>query len=208
MGIRFEKVSKAFGDNVVLKDFSIALPDEGIVAFMGPSGYGKTTLLRLLSGLETPDSGEINAEYSRLSYVFQEDRLLGGVSALGNILAVLDSPDVELAMLWLSRMGLIDSADLLPGELSGGMRRRLSIARAMAYGGDFILLDEPFAGLDDVTRESIYPFIFDKKDKQRLIVLVTHDRFEAEQIADRLIVLKGPPLHVVEDKTTGHLKKI
>jgi NitT/TauT family transport system ATP-binding protein len=199
MSIKFENVSKAFGENIVLRDFSLKLPDRGIVAIMGPSGYGKTTLLRLLSGLETPDSGEIRTSHKRLSIVFQEDRLLEGVSALGNIMAVLDTRNEELAMQWLGHMNLEDSADLLPKELSGGMKRRLAIARAMAFGGDFMLLDEPFAGLDDNTRERIYPFIFDKENSSRLTIVVTHDRSEAERIADRLIVMGGPPLTVVED---------
>jgi len=200
LGIRFENVSKSFGDNVVLRDFSLTLPDSGVIAFMGPSGYGKTTLLRLLSALETPDSGKIIAKYDRLTMVFQEDRLLAGVTALGNILAVLDKNNEQVAFQWLERMGLIDSANLLPGELSGGMRRRLSIARAMAFGGDFVLLDEPFAGLDDVTRERIYPFLFGNDGKSRLTILVTHDRQEAEKVSDRLIVMKGPILTIAEDK--------
>ncbi|MCL2366724.1 MAG: ATP-binding cassette domain-containing protein [Oscillospiraceae bacterium] len=198
MSIIFNKVSKSFGDKVVLSDFTLTLPDSGIVAFMGASGYGKTTLLRLLSGLIEPDSGQIISHFKRLSYVFQEDRLLGGVTALGNILAVLDTKDETLAMQWLERMNLSDSADLLPGELSGGMRRRLAIARAMAFGGDFMLLDEPFAGLDDITRRRIYPYIF-ASDQPRLTVLVTHDRQEAEYLANRLIVMKGAPLTIIED---------
>jgi len=183
---------------VVLHDFTLELPDSGIVAFMGPSGYGKTTLLRLLAGLIEPDSGQVIADYKRLSYVFQEDRLLDGVTALGNILAVLDTKDEAFAMKWLENMGLEDSANLLPRELSGGMRRRLAIARAMAFGGDFILLDEPFAGLDDVTRERIYPHIFETTIP-RLTILVTHDRHEAEQIADRLIIMRGSPLTIAHD---------
>ena len=202
-GIKFEKVSKSFGDKVVIRDFSLALPPSGVVAFMGASGYGKTTLLRLLSGLEQPDSGRVVAEYERLSMVFQEDRLLGGVTALGNVLAVLDRKDEVFAMEWLVRMGLGDSAHLLPHELSGGMRRRLAIARAMAYGGDVMLLDEPFAGLDDATREQIYPYMFDRRDTSRLTILVTHDRQEAERLADRLIVMEGPVLTVVEDVLVG-----
>jgi len=182
-----------------MRDFSLSLPDSGVVALMSPSGYGKTTLLRLMSGLEQPDSGRIVAEYQRLSMVFQEDRLLGGVSALGNIMAVLDKKNKPLAMLWLSRMGLEDSAALLPQELSGGMRRRLALARAMAYGGDFFLLDEPFTGLDTVTRERIYPYIFGKEEGDRLTVLVTHDRHEATRVANRLIVMEGPVLTVAED---------
>ena len=200
MGIKFENVSKSFGDNVVLRDFSLTLPDSGVVSFMGPSGYGKTTLLRLLSGLEVPDSGQIIADYNRLTMVFQGDRLLSGVTALGNILAVLDEKNEKLAFRWLDDMGLGDSANLLPSELSGGMRRRLSIARAMAFGGDFVLLDEPFAGLDDVTRERIYPFLFGGGNSSRLTILVTHDRLEAETVSDRLIVMSGSPLSIMEDK--------
>jgi len=199
MGIRFENVSKKFGENIVLHDFSLVLPDSGIVAFLGPSGRGKTTLLRLLAELDSPSGGRVISDFSRLTYVFQEDRLLGGVTALGNILAVLDKKDDAFAMLWLTRMGLSDSAHLLPGELSGGMRRRLAIARAMAYGGDLVLLDEPFAGLDELTRLSIYPFLFDKNDHTKLTILVTHDRNEALRVADRLIVLQGPVLHIAED---------
>jgi len=199
LAIEFENVSKSFGDNIVLQDFSLTLPDSGVVTIMGPSGYGKTTLLRLLAGLETPDSGQIVAQYNRLTMVFQENRLLSGVTALGNILSVLDEKNETLAMQWLEHMGLADSADLLPIELSGGMRRRLSIARAMAFGGDFVLLDEPFAGLDDTTRLRIYPFLFGDESLSRLTILVTHDRQEAEAVSDRLIVMEGPILKIRED---------
>ncbi|MCL2843610.1 MAG: ATP-binding cassette domain-containing protein [Oscillospiraceae bacterium] len=197
--MKFEHLSKSFDGKIVLDDFCLTLPTSGIVVLMGPSGCGKTTLMRLLAGLETLDSGRIVCEKQRLSMVFQEDRLLGGVTALGNILAVLGRHDEALAMAWLTRMGIEDACHLLPIELSGGMRRRLSIARAMAYEGDLMLLDEPFAGLDDTTREQIYPHLFDEKYTDRLTILITHDRGEAERFANRLIVLNGPPLTVVED---------
>jgi NitT/TauT family transport system ATP-binding protein len=200
MSVRFDNISKSFGEKIVIRDFSLELPDSGVVAIMGPSGYGKTTLMRLISGLEKPDSGQIISDYERLSIVFQEDRLLGGVSALGNILAVLDRKDERHAIQWLKHMGLEDSAHLLPHELSGGMRRRLAIARAMAYGGDLILLDEPFAGLDDATRERIHPFVFDNTEKaSRLMLLITHDKVEAERVADRVIEMTGTPLRVIAD---------
>ena len=189
MSIEFEHVYKSFGDKTVIEDFSLKLPDSGTVAFTGASGCGKTTLLRLLAGLETPDSGTISAQFRRLAMVFQEDRLLGGVSALGNVSAVLGRGKKQLAHEWLERMGLGDDFHLLPGEMSGGMRRRLAIARAMAYGGDLILLDEPFAGLDDATREQIYPHVFNSSDAHRLTILVTHDRQEAERFAESIIVL-------------------
>jgi len=198
MNIRFEQVAKAFGDKIVLHDFTLTLPQRGIVALMGPSGHGKTTLLRLLAGLEKPDRGNVTAEYERLSVVFQEDRLLGGVTAKGNILAVLNRDQDAIAQTWLDRMGLGKEGRLLPNEMSGGMRRRLAIARAMAYGGDLMLLDEPFAGLDEATRARIYPHIF-HENPERLTILVTHDRQEAERLADRLIVLEGMPLQIARD---------
>ena len=198
MCIKLDSVSKSFGEKVVLRDFSLELPESGAVALMGPSGCGKTTLIRLLAGLEKPDGGTVAVQYNRLSIVFQEDRLLGGVSALGNVYAVLGRGKKQLALDWLERMGLKNDSRLLPGNMSGGMRRRLAIARAMAYGGDLLLLDEPFAGLDEATRKRIYPHIFCDGNAPRLSVLVTHDRQEAECYAQRLIVFEGPPLTVVE----------
>lgn len=200
MNIKFERVNKAFGDKIILRDFTLALPKSGIVALMGPSGNGKTTLLRLIAGLIKPDSGIVTAEYKRLSVVFQEDRLLSGVTAKGNILAVLERDQEALVQTWLDHMGLSGEEHLLPAEMSGGMRRRLAIARAMAYGGDLLLLDEPFAGLDETTRVQIYPHIF-RRDPNRLTILVTHDRQEAERLADRVLVLEGSPLRIAADRS-------
>ena len=233
LSIKFECVSKSFGEKKVLCDFSLELPNYGTVALMGPSGCGKTTVLRILGGLEKPDSGVVtyssndsnasakhtntvhaspshcpqNAErslskavaYSRLSVVFQEDRLLGSVNAFGNVAAVLGRKNKQAALDWLERMGLREDSSLLPSEMSGGMRRRLAIARAMAYGGDLVLLDEPFVGLDGATRERIYPYVFDDGNESRLTILVTHDRQEAQRHAKRLILVEGPPLVIVED---------
>lgn len=199
--MKFEHLSKSFDGKVILDDFCLELPARGTVVLMGPSGCGKTTLMRILAGLETPDRGHIIHEKQRLSMVFQEDRLLGGVTALGNILAVLDRHDEPLAMSWLKRMGIDDACHLLPHELSGGMRRRLAIARAMAYQGDLMLLDEPFAGLDDTTREQIYPHLFDPKQTNRLTILITHDHTEAQRFANHLITTNGPPLRVVKNIT-------
>jgi len=198
MKVRFEHVDKAFGDKIILRNFSLTLPRSGIVALMGPSGQGKTTLLRLIAGLIKPDSGKVTAEYERLAVVFQEDRLLNNMTARGNIIAALDRGQEAIAQTWLEHMGLSGEEDTLPGEMSGGMRRRLAIARAMAYGGDLVLLDEPFAGLDEVTRAQIYPHIF-QRDPSRLTILITHDRQEAERLADRVIVLEGMPLRIVAD---------
>ena len=191
-------LSKSFGNKVVLDKFSLQLPDSGVVAFMAPSGSGKTTLTRIMCGLETPDSGYFSCNKKKISAVFQENRLISGVTALSNVMAVLKKGEKDLALEWLEKMDIKSSGHLFPGELSGGMQRRLAIARAMAYGGDLIILDEPFAGLDSETRKKIYPYIFEKV-KSRLIIFVTHDRGEAELLSDRLIVMNGPSLCVTGD---------
>ncbi|MCL2200088.1 MAG: ATP-binding cassette domain-containing protein [Defluviitaleaceae bacterium] len=200
--MKCNNLGKSFGNKIVLENFSLELPDNGVVAFMSPSGSGKTTLTRIIIGLETPDSGKFVCKKKQISVVFQENRLLPGVTALGNVMSVLkkSAEQKDIALSWLDKMGIKSSGHLLPRQLSGGMRRRLAIARAMAYGGDLIILDEPFAGLDDATRKNIYPHIFDDGKKDRLIILVTHDLKEAELLSDRLIVLGGPPLTVLEDK--------
>ncbi|MCL2588211.1 MAG: ATP-binding cassette domain-containing protein [Oscillospiraceae bacterium] len=195
--MQIKHLCKSFEGLVVLDRFSLTLPARGVVALMGPSGSGKTTLVHILAGLEPADSGQIVSDKQKLSMVFQEDRLLDGVSARGNILAVLERgrESEALANTWLARMGLEAAGHLLPRELSGGMRRRLALARAMAYGGDLMILDEPFAGLDEATRAEIYPYLFDRQEHpDRLTILVTHDREEAERLADQLIVMTGPPL--------------
>ncbi|MCL1950629.1 MAG: ATP-binding cassette domain-containing protein [Turicibacter sp.] len=197
--MKCENICKAFGDRVVLKDFNLTLPSKGVVAFMAPSGSGKTTLIRMMAQLESPDNGCFRCDKNRLSVVFQEDRLIPGVSVFQNIMAVLKKGEEAKAMEWLEKMELVHAKDLLPQQLSGGMRRRAAIARAMAYGGDFLILDEPFSGLDPKTRQNIIPHIFNTDQDDRLILLITHDRQEAESLADRLIVMEGPVLHVVED---------
>jgi NitT/TauT family transport system ATP-binding protein len=158
-------------------------------------------LIRILAGIEKADGGEANVDKKKLSMVFQENRLLPGVTAVGNVMSVLGKGDgqEETAMSWLDKMGIRNAGHLFPRQLSGGMQRRLSIARAMAYGGDLLILDEPFTGLDAATRKRIYPHIFDETRSERLTILVTHDRRESEAIADRLIVMGGPPLYVIED---------
>ena len=196
--VRLEHLSKSYGTLKVLEDFSLALPSQGVLALMGPSGCGKTTLLRLLAGLEQPEKGSVHLGGRKISMVFQEDRLLPGLTAKANILAVLPAGEESsvLADRVLAACGLSDSAHKLPDELSGGMRRRVAIARAIAYGGDILLLDEPFKGLDEQTKLEIEAFV--AANRPPLTVQVTHDREEARRVADRLIQLEGPPLRVVE----------
>ena len=128
-----QHLTKSFDGNPVLSDFSCTFPDNGIVTIVGPSGYGKTTLLRCIAGLEKPDSGEILGVPERISYCFQEDRLLPWRTALGNLEAVLGRRRREELLCWLDRVGLSEARDKYPSELSGGMRSRVAFARALAF---------------------------------------------------------------------------
>lgn len=207
MAIAIQQVCFAYPDGTaVLRDFSLTLPEQGTICLFGPSGCGKTTLLRLLAGLETPQAGRIAETAAdrpvpslRASMVFQENRLLPWDTALENVASVLEGPDAfSLAMSWLERVGLADAAGKRPSELSGGMQRRVAIARALAFPSDILILDEPFAGLDEGLWTSIASLIA-AGSSARPTVLVTHVREEAEVMNARILRLDGPPLRIVED---------
>lgn len=203
MALSVRELRKAFGPKIVLDGFSRDFPETGTVALLGPSGCGKTTLLRLLAGLERPDGGQVCLPARvRLSMVFQEDRLLPALDALGNVRIVLDPDDEDWARACLAGCGLADAAGLYPSELSGGMQRRVALARAVAYDGDLLLLDEPFKGLDTATKRDVMRFVFEQRSRRAsLVLLVTHDVDEALEAADTIFVLRGTPLkvaHVVD----------
>ena len=167
----------------ILKDFSLSLPDGGRLCLQGASGAGKTSVLRLAMGLEKPRRGSVTlASGVRISAVFQEDRLLPGRSALENVALVSSR---ESAALWLGKFGITDP-DTLPGMLSGGMQRRVALARAMAYGGELLILDEPFKGLDEALREKV---IREIRGVFPLTVVSTHDSSDAEDLNASVIRL-------------------
>ncbi len=136
-----------YADKTVLDGLTLTLPDRGLTFLMGPSGRGKTTLLRVLAGLLTPDAGTVEVP-GRPVMLFQEDRLFPGLTALGQVEAVLPRERRGEAPALLELVELSDAAHKKPGELSGGMARRVALARCLAVEGDVLLLDEPFAGVD------------------------------------------------------------
>ncbi|MCR5610507.1 MAG: ATP-binding cassette domain-containing protein [Clostridiales bacterium] len=183
-----KNVKFSYGDKTVIDDLSMSLSGGRRIAVMGESGRGKTTLLKLLLGILTPSAGVIErASGEKPAVVFQEDRLLPWFSAKKNV-SYSAAPGVSVEDI-LRDMELYDSMDKLPKELSGGMQRRAAIARALAFSGDPLLLDEPFKGLDPDMRERVAKKIL-LHAKNASILLITHDEHEAELLnCDEIIRL-------------------
>lgn len=179
MPIKLEGITKAYGENAVIDGLTLEIPDKGIFGIFGNSGKGKTTLLRLICGLEKPDSGRITGlEGKRLSVVFQEDRLLPWYSALENVEAVSSR---EAAIRRLSEVGLENEIDKKPSQMSGGMNRRVAIARALSYEADLLILDEPMRGLEPELKQKIGNIICEYA-QTKPVIIVTHDEYEASLV--------------------------
>ena len=181
--IRLERVSAGYPEKAVLQGVSLSLPEKGAAALMAPSGYGKTTLLRVLAGLLPIQDGRMTGlREKKISFLFQENRLLPWLTAEKNV-EIVSSP--EKARYWLHEMEITE-IQRCPHEMSGGMQRRVALARAMAFGGDVLLLDEPFQGLDEALRERIASRI---RDQFPLTVLSVHDAEEAALMGAAVIHL-------------------
>lgn len=194
MTIEIRGLRKYYSGLAVIDGLDLQLPERGIVGLSGPSGCGKTTFLNLLAGLQKPDQGEITGlADGEISMVFQEDRLLPWVSTLENIALV--ARDHQSAAEWLDKMQLNDFGDAYPSELSGGMKRRVALARALAFESKLLLLDEPFLGMDLELKQSIYGLIRET-GQSRLVILVTHDAADLLELADQILIADGPPLMI------------
>ena len=197
MKLTIQDACKSYEGHPVLEQLCLELPEKGTVCLFGPSGCGKTTLFNCIAGLEKLDSGAIlGMEGRRVAYMFQEDRLLPWINARENVEVVLRHADEKQAQKWLEAVGLGEDGDKRPSELSGGMRQRVALARALAFGGDVILLDEPFRALDPKTRLRMETLV-QEHSREALKLLVTHDREEAQFLADQILYLEGPPLRIV-----------
>ncbi|MEW6423965.1 MAG: ABC transporter ATP-binding protein [Bacillota bacterium] len=207
MALLLAGVGKQFNDLQVLTDLNLAVEEGEFVCLVGPSGCGKTTLLRIIGGLDQPwvgtvqmDGKKIDPAKGDIGFVFQENSLFPWLTARGNIEFALrargfGSREIEKRVdYYLELVGLSEFAGFYPGQLSGGMKQRVGIARAMAYGPKVLLMDEPFAALDAQTREIMQQELLRIWSKEKkTVVFVTHSIEEAVFLADRVIVLLGHP---------------
>lgn len=193
----------------VLNGFDMSVPEGGFVAVVGPSGCGKSTLTRLIAGLMKPDSGEVwldgkqvTSPRATVGMAFQNPVLLEWRSIIKNITLPLEivptslnkAQQEERARYLLSLVGLEGFEDKKPSELSGGMRQRASLCRALIHQPDVLILDEPFGALDAFTREDLWQTMHDVKSREPFTcVMITHDLRESIYLADQVVVMSGRP---------------
>ncbi len=202
-----KNISKAYGEITLFDDFSIAFEEGKITCILGPSGCGKTTLLNIIGGIVPPDSGSVNgfADH-RISYIFQDPRLLPWKTVRENIGFILphDLPEEERKSItnrFIRLVELENFADFYPAKLSGGMRQRVSIARAFAFPSEVILMDEPLKGLDiKLKLNLIRTFSRIWETDRRTVIFVTHDVEESLLLSNEILVMSPPPVHVVTSR--------
>lgn len=185
-------LSKRFGENTVFCDLSMNFEKDRVTCIVGPSGQGKTTLLRIIAGLEDADVGRITGNESSVSYLFQEDRLLPWLNTFDNMaLSVINEGNA--AKEGVKRMAEVleisDALWKLPEELSGGMRHRAALGRTFLADASLVLLDEPFRGLDIELKNRIIDRIWKKATNHKTVIMVTHSQEDAKELGDRVIEL-------------------
>lgn len=175
-----------------LDDINLNLDIEKRTVLIGPSGCGKSTLLRILSSLSLLTSGSIEKNSIKTSLVFQNPRLIPWLNLRENVaFAMKDGKDYEIIDYWIKTMGLWDFRSFYPSKLSGGMKARVALARAFSYPHNFLLMDEPFASLDEITKEKLEINLLSYMNKKKSgFLFVTHDLEEALRLGQRVLIMK------------------
>ncbi|WP_415061183.1 ABC transporter ATP-binding protein [Bdellovibrio sp.] len=212
LGIRIQNLSKSFPKRDVIQGLNLNIEPGSFVSIVGPSGCGKSTLLRLIAGLESSTQGELHLSSqapASFSFVFQEPNLLAWRTVyenvalpfelIENLRQVSDEKHTRI-MDCLRKVKLAESASLFPHELSGGMKMRVSLARALVSSPRLLLMDEPFAALDENTRFEMQNQLHQLWQSERMTILfVTHSLFESTYLSERILMLKGEGAKLVLD---------
>lgn len=201
MALIVENVRKSYGSLKVLDGVSFLVDKGEFVCIIGESGCGKTTILKIIAGIEKMDEGKITLDSERIGFVFQDDRLLPWKTVYGNILFAARAAGVDLNSRTLKKLletvGLSGFENYYPKQLSGGMRQRAGIARALAIQPDLLLMDEPFASIDAQTREKLQDELL-RIVESRTVVFVTHSIDEAIFLADKIVIFSPRPAKVLK----------
>lgn len=209
--VLIQNLAKSFANKKVLTGLNLEIEKGGFVSFVGPSGCGKSTLLRLIAELDKADSGSIQKTSSSTGFVFQEANLLPWLKVSENIGLVFEldpsqknvTPESKTQLIEesLKRVGLLESKNLYPHELSGGMKMRVSLARALVLEPDLLLLDEPFAALDEITRFEMQNLLLKLwAEKKMTVIFVTHSLFEATYVSQRILLFSKQEGRILMDQ--------
>lgn len=187
--LKLTNICHSFDGVPVLTDQDLTVQPGERIAIMGPSGTGKTTLLRIATGLLTPQEGSVENTFAKTVTVFQEPRLLPWRTAAENVNLVLsdNAGTLPTARMWLEKLGLADAADKYPRGLSGGMQQRVALARALCCQGDLLVLDEPFKAMDENLQQQVMALV---SQTDAAILLVTHELREAQALGCQVLYLK------------------
>lgn len=205
-GCRVRIRDKSFGQMTVIRNLEFEILTNAFISLVGPSGAGKSTLLNILSGLDSDFDGNLewmDGGPGCVSYMFQDPRLMPWLTVRENVDLVVPDPKQDRSWIdhLLSKVELYHRADAFPGQLSGGMQRRVALARAMAVKPDILLLDEPFSSLDVPTAASLREMVLDLwRDHSSAVILVTHNLKEAVELADRILFLSKGPAGIIHQE--------
>ncbi len=185
MKIQINNLSKSFEDKIIFENYTNELNVDNILIVKGKSGLGKTTLLRIIAGLDKDYTGKILMDNCNVSFMFQEDRLIPFISVIKNLTTVSTK---ETALHYLKLLGLENEQNNAPSSLSGGMKRRVALARALCFDSQLVILDEPFKGLDDKLKNNVCEII-KKESQSRCFLVVSHDSEDVELLNAKILEL-------------------
>ena len=206
MILKVEGLVKSFGNFEVIHHWDLTVEEGEKVVLLGPSGCGKTTFLRIIAGLEKPTEGKIDIGFERLGFVFQEPRLIPWKTVRDNLRLIEEDEGKIKTILELVKLNGFE--DHFPSQISGGMKQRLNLARAMVVDPDFMILDEPFTSLDIKVKMEIMEDLMEIWEKRRFTMLmVTHDVKEAVYMGDRILILSKIPSKILREIRINFIRR-